>query len=195
MVRSGCPARRRSCRRCRAARSAAPLCCWRCGRCCLPGQRQHQTGPLPTSGWIWPQTSASTTQPIRRHVLQSACALRRTTFPFVPFVWVPHLHALSPKPASLPPCPPSPQLRAAAALLQDALNVSDVAQEEALWSKIILEYGGLDSNWVPDLVGRAWGEAGWVEAEALLTVRLHEVGALGQQCTTGGPSLGGGGVG
>lgn len=50
------------------------------------------------------------------------------------------------------------QLRAAAQLLQDALNAQDVRQEEALWTKIIQEYGGLDSNWVPDLVGRAWGE-------------------------------------
>lgn len=56
--------------------------------------------------------------------------------------------------------PTDPQLRAAAQLLQDALNAQDVRQEEALWTRIIKEYGGLDSNWVPDLVGRAWGNRG-----------------------------------
>ena len=29
-------------------------------------------------------------------------------------------------------------------------------EEEALWTEIIERYGGLDANWVPDLVGRAW---------------------------------------
>lgn len=52
------------------------------------------------------------------------------------------------------------QLRAAAQLLQDALSAQDVRQEEALWTQIIEQYGGLDANWVPDLVGRAWGERG-----------------------------------
>lgn len=65
-------------------------------------------------------------------------------------------HALAPIPRHRTA---APQLRAAAQLLQDALNAQDVRQEEALWTRIIKEYGGLDSNWVPDLVGRAWGES------------------------------------
>lgn len=52
------------------------------------------------------------------------------------------------------------QLRDAAALLQQALNAESVEQEEALWTRIISDYGGLDANWVPDLVGRAYGNRG-----------------------------------
>ena len=53
-----------------------------------------------------------------------------------------------------------PQLRAAAQLLQQALGAESVQREEALWTEIIEKYGGLDANWVPDLVGRAWGNRG-----------------------------------
>ena len=53
-----------------------------------------------------------------------------------------------------------PQLREAAAMLQQALNASSVQQEEALWTQIIEKYGGLQANWVPDLVGSAWGNRG-----------------------------------
>lgn len=53
-----------------------------------------------------------------------------------------------------------PTLREAAQLLQRALNAADVREEEALWTEIIEKYGGVDANWVPDLVGRAWGNRG-----------------------------------
>lgn len=32
--------------------------------------------------------------------------------------------------------------------------------EEALWTEIIRKYGGKQANWVPDLVGRAYGNRG-----------------------------------
>lgn len=56
--------------------------------------------------------------------------------------------------------PTDPQLRAAAQLLQDALNAPTVKEEEAIWTKIIEDYGSLDADWVPDVVGRAWGNRG-----------------------------------
>eukprot|EP00892_Ulva_mutabilis_P011591 jgi/Ulvmu1/8804/UM048_0059.1 len=56
--------------------------------------------------------------------------------------------------------PADPQLRAAAQLLQDALNAPTVEQEEALWTKIIKEYGAVEAPWGPDIVGRAWGNRG-----------------------------------
>jgi hypothetical protein len=39
--------------------------------------------------------------------------------------------------------------------LSRVIHVS-LQEEEALWTEIIERYGGLDANWVPDLVGRAW---------------------------------------
>lgn len=67
-----------------------------------------------------------------------------------------------------------PQLRAAAQLLQQALNASDVVEEEALWSKIIADYGGLKQNWVPDLVGRVSGCTLWQHELLVYTVpALH----------------------
>ncbi|GMH36135.1 hypothetical protein BSKO_04003 [Bryopsis sp. KO-2023] len=56
--------------------------------------------------------------------------------------------------------PADPDLRAAARLLQDALGAQDVQREEKLWTEIIQKYGDMDKNWVPDLVGRAWGNRG-----------------------------------
>lgn len=53
-----------------------------------------------------------------------------------------------------------PRLRAAAALVQDALNADDVRKEEALWTKIITEYSNIDAPWGADVVGRAWGNRG-----------------------------------
>jgi tetratricopeptide (TPR) repeat protein len=53
-----------------------------------------------------------------------------------------------------------PRLRAAAALVQDALNADDVRKEEALWTKIINEYSNIDAPWGADVVGRAWGNRG-----------------------------------
>ena len=53
-----------------------------------------------------------------------------------------------------------PRLRAAAALVQDALNADDVTKEEALWTKIIEDYADIDAPWAADVVGRAWGNRG-----------------------------------
>lgn len=52
------------------------------------------------------------------------------------------------------------RLRDAAQLLQQALNAASVEEEEALWTRIIADYGGVQANWVPDLVGRAYGNRG-----------------------------------
>ncbi|GIL66615.1 hypothetical protein Vafri_20103 [Volvox africanus] len=56
--------------------------------------------------------------------------------------------------------PTDPDLREAAALLQRALNAPSVDEEEALWSEVIQKYGDIDKTWVPDVVGRAWGNRG-----------------------------------
>jgi hypothetical protein len=105
--------------------------------------------------------------------------------------------------------PADPELRAAAALLQEALNAESVQREEELWTQVIdrlahpapkpclllirqllrtnclcqtrtltsgqqrhgllttmcppalrTRFGGLDRPWVPDVVGRAWGNRG-----------------------------------
>lgn len=56
--------------------------------------------------------------------------------------------------------PTDPELRAAAAALQEALNAPSVQEEERLWTVVIDTYGGLDRPWVPDVVGRAWGNRG-----------------------------------
>ena len=47
-----------------------------------------------------------------------------------------------------------PQLRAAANLLQQALNAETVQQEEALWTELIDTYRNVKADWVPDIVGR-----------------------------------------
>lgn len=51
-------------------------------------------------------------------------------------------------------------MREAAGLLQQGLNATDVVTEERIWTEIIDTYGGVDANWVPDVVGRAWGNRG-----------------------------------
>ncbi|KAK9817700.1 hypothetical protein WJX72_000888 [[Myrmecia] bisecta] len=56
--------------------------------------------------------------------------------------------------------PSDERLREAAQLLQKALNATDVQTEEALWTELIEKYGRVDANWVPDVVGRAWGNRG-----------------------------------
>lgn len=56
--------------------------------------------------------------------------------------------------------PTDPDLREAAALLQRALNAPSVQEEEALWTRVIDTYGGMDRPWVPDVVGRALGNRG-----------------------------------
>jgi hypothetical protein len=53
-----------------------------------------------------------------------------------------------------------PDLREAAQLLQKGLEASKVEQEEAIWTQIIDKYGSMDKPWVPDVVGRAWGNRG-----------------------------------
>jgi hypothetical protein len=50
--------------------------------------------------------------------------------------------------------PADPQLRAAANLLQKALNADTVQQEEALWTELIDTYRDVKADWVPDIVGR-----------------------------------------
>ncbi|KAJ9529249.1 hypothetical protein QJQ45_007942 [Haematococcus lacustris] len=56
--------------------------------------------------------------------------------------------------------PDDMELRAAAQLLQEGLAAPDVVREEAVWTQIIDTYGGLQRPWVPDVVGRAWGNRG-----------------------------------
>ena len=135
----------------------------------------------------------------------------------------------------------SPQLRAAAALLQHALNAEDVVLEEALWTQaspggggtqswcmqpgggscvgccspqpveppsphplrtpppppppsilhvpththvqLIEQYGGLDAPWVPDVVGRAWGNRGNARSrQGKLEAALQDYNAAMQLC-------------
>eukprot|EP00798_Chlamydomonas_sp_ICE-L_P020732 gene20732-27547_t len=56
--------------------------------------------------------------------------------------------------------PADPVLREAANMLQEGLNAETLELEEATWTKIIDIYGSLDEPWVPDVVGRAWGNRG-----------------------------------
>lgn len=56
--------------------------------------------------------------------------------------------------------PTDSELRAAANLLQKALNAVTVEQEEALWTELIDTYRGVKADWVPDIVGRALGNRG-----------------------------------
>lgn len=56
--------------------------------------------------------------------------------------------------------PADPELRAAANLLQKALNATDVKSEEALWTELINTYSDVKADWVPDIVGRALGNRG-----------------------------------
>uniref|UniRef100_A0A061RVU0 Tpr repeat-containing protein n=1 Tax=Tetraselmis sp. GSL018 TaxID=582737 RepID=A0A061RVU0_9CHLO len=52
------------------------------------------------------------------------------------------------------------KLRNAANLLEEALQASSVDKEEALWNKLIDEYGTLEAAWADDVVGRALGNRG-----------------------------------
>jgi hypothetical protein len=45
-------------------------------------------------------------------------------------------------------------------MLQQALNATNVQQEEAGWTAVIEKYERLDRAWVPDVVGRAYGNRG-----------------------------------
>lgn len=53
-----------------------------------------------------------------------------------------------------------PRLREAGALVQRALSAGSVEEEEALWTQIIDRFGGVQADWAPDLLGRAWGNRG-----------------------------------
>lgn len=56
--------------------------------------------------------------------------------------------------------PADADLRDAAALLQQALNAETVQQEEALWTQVIDKYSRVNAIWMPDVVGRAYGNRG-----------------------------------
>lgn len=56
--------------------------------------------------------------------------------------------------------PADAELRDAAALLQQALNAETVQQEEALWTQVIDKYSRVNAIWMPDVVGRAYGNRG-----------------------------------
>ena len=171
-------------RRSAAGAAAGAACLGRDSTRLVPCQHQAGSGPRPA--------------PVRRSRSAGTCCRAHVPSgerpsPLSPlFGSLTCTHSLQ----NLPPCLPAlPPLSSAQRRRCCKMHSTCLTWHRRRRCGARLEYGGLDSNWVPDLVGRAWGEAGWVEAEALLTVRLHEVGALGQQCTTGGPSLGGGGVG
>ncbi|GBF89044.1 hypothetical protein Rsub_01761 [Raphidocelis subcapitata] len=79
--------------------------------------------------------------------------------------------------------PTDPELRAAAALLQDALAAPGVALEEARWGEVIERYGSLDRNWVPDVVGRAYGNRGNARArQGRLAEALADYGEAARLC-------------
>ncbi|GAX80916.1 hypothetical protein CEUSTIGMA_g8351.t1 [Chlamydomonas eustigma] len=56
--------------------------------------------------------------------------------------------------------PGDAKLRQALEMLQQGLNAGDVQLEEATWTKIINQYSSVDAPWVPDVVGRAYGNRG-----------------------------------
>ena len=56
--------------------------------------------------------------------------------------------------------PNDERLREAFNKLQAGLNAENVAAEEAIWTEIISKYERLDEPWVPDIVGRAYGNRG-----------------------------------
>lgn len=56
--------------------------------------------------------------------------------------------------------PADPDLRDAAGMLQQALNAETVQEEERLWTEVITKYQGVNAVWMPDVVGRAYGNRG-----------------------------------
>lgn len=52
------------------------------------------------------------------------------------------------------------ELLRATNLFQSALNATTVQEEERLWTRLINKYMSYDALWVPDLVGRAYGNRG-----------------------------------
>ena len=53
--------------------------------------------------------------------------------------------------------PTDERLRKAATMLQDALDAPTVEKEEAGWTAIINQFESVQADWVPDIVGRAYG--------------------------------------
>eukprot|EP00959_Pyramimonas_sp_CCMP1952_P242789 5074817-Pyramimonas_sp.AAC.1 len=53
--------------------------------------------------------------------------------------------------------PTDERLRKAATMLQEALDAPTVEKEEAGWTSIIDQFESVDADWVPDIVGRAYG--------------------------------------
>lgn len=51
-------------------------------------------------------------------------------------------------------------LREAALKLQEGLRAPTVEKEEAIWTEIIEKYEGLQGDWVPEIVGRTYGNRG-----------------------------------
>ncbi len=74
--------------------------------------------------------------------------------------------------------PQDPDLREAAALLQRALNAPSVQEEEALWTRVIDTYGGMDRPWVPDVVSTALGVTRTGGREALWTRVIDTYGSM-----------------
>eukprot|EP00271_Cylindrocystis_brebissonii_P010206 TRINITY_DN26327_c0_g1_i1.p1 TRINITY_DN26327_c0_g1~~TRINITY_DN26327_c0_g1_i1.p1 ORF type:complete len:396 (+),score=45.88 TRINITY_DN26327_c0_g1_i1:87-1274(+) len=56
--------------------------------------------------------------------------------------------------------PTDRELQDAATIFQRALEASSVEEEERLWTQVIERYGAMEAEWVPDIVGRAWGNRG-----------------------------------
>ncbi|KAF8066180.1 ULP1A [Scenedesmus sp. PABB004] len=76
-----------------------------------------------------------------------------------------------------------PALREAAGLLQRALNAETVTEEEALWSEVIDRFGSADAPWVPDVVGRAYGNRGNARSrQGKLAAALSDYNAAMELC-------------
>eukprot|EP00878_Enallax_costatus_P005296 GHUV01005563.1.p1 GENE.GHUV01005563.1~~GHUV01005563.1.p1 ORF type:complete len:364 (+),score=89.25 GHUV01005563.1:278-1369(+) len=79
--------------------------------------------------------------------------------------------------------PADPDLREAAALLQRALNAETVQEEERLWSEVINKYEDTNAIWMPDVVGRAYGNRGNARSrQGKLAAALTDYNAAIQLC-------------
>lgn len=79
--------------------------------------------------------------------------------------------------------PADKDLREAAALLQQALNAETVQQEEALWTQVIDKYSRINAIWMPDVVGRAYGNRGNARSrQGKLAAALGDFNAAIQLC-------------
>ena len=103
---------------------------------------------------------------------KAECAIERRPFvlswllPFLPVhaAWAVEVAPVEVRPDLAPDSSSydasDPRLRAAARRLQDALDTADIVEEERIWSEIIQTYASVDAPWVPEIVGRAWGNRG-----------------------------------